>query len=501
MTGVLAASCAVGPDYKTPQLAVPGGFAATKESAAAQAAGAAAIPSVDTAAWWRSLSDPKLNALVDRAITGNTDVKVALIRVQQTRTQSAVALGEALPDINASGAYGRGTGSDATRGLIAAPLHAADNSKGFEQIRQVVGFDAGWELDLFGKYRRELEASGYDTQAAMAARSAVIISVISDVVQNYFDIRALQMQMEVTRQNIATARKTLDVVQARYDHGLTNELDVTLAKRELATVTAEVPPLAAEIEASKYNIAVLLGLYPEDLGTELDDPAAMPELPDAIAPGLPVDLLRRRPDIQAAERQLAAATARIGVATANLFPHIALTAAVGFQDGRGMGMSPMTSNPIWSAGPTAYWSLLDFGTLDALVNVADLQAQALLVTYKQSVMTAVQEADSAIARYGAQRERLRSLVGAVAASQQAVQLASERYDRGLTDFLNVTDAERTEYDLEDQYVIAQHEAARALVALYKSLGGGWERYQALPPIRRPQPAIIAAFSRLFEDAE
>jgi NodT family efflux transporter outer membrane factor (OMF) lipoprotein len=493
--------CTVGPDYHPPQISMPAGFAASSASATARTEMAPGRDAVDLAEWWRSVKDPELDSLVEQAIKGNLDLEIALTRLQQARTQGAVALGEALPEIQASGAAGRGTGSDVTRGLVAAPLHAADNTKGFSQIRQVIGFDAGWEIDLFGKYRREIEASNYDVQAATAARNAVLISVVADVVRTYFDLRAFQMRMAVTRQNIATSQQTLDVVQARYDRGLTNELDLTLAKRELATVKAKVAPLASEIDAARYTIATLLGRYPEDLGKELENPGVIPDLPGEVGTGLPVDLLRRRPDILEAERQLASATARIGVATANLFPHLSLTAAVGFQAGRGAGMSPMTTNPIWSAGPTAYWSLLDFGTLDALVNVADLQARAQLINYKRTIINAVQEADTAISRYTAQQDRLRSLGDAVVASQRAVTLATERYNRGLTDFLNVSDAERVEYDLEGQYVVAKQAAAVALVALYKALGGGWEHYGSLPPIRQPQPAIVAAFRRLLFDNE
>ena len=416
---MITAACTVGPDYHPPQISVPAGFAASSASATARTE-AASSDVVDLAQWWRSVKDPELDSLVERAIKGNLDLKVALTRLQQARTQGAVALGEALPEIRASGAAGRGTGSDVTRGLVAPPLHAADNLKGFNQIRQVVGFDAGWEIDLFGKYRREIEASGYDVEAAFAARNAILISVVADVVRTYFDLRAFQMRMAVTRQNIATAQQTLNVVQARYDRGLTNELDLTLAKRELAAISAEVAPLSSDIDTARYTIAVLLGGYPEDLGKELNSPGVIPDLPGEVGAGLPIDLLRRRPDILEAERQLASATARIGVATANLFPHVSLTAAVGFQAGRGAGMSPMTNNPIWSAGPTAYWSLLDFGTLDALVDVADLQAKAQLVTYRQTVIQAVQEADTAINRYAAQQERLRSLGDAVVASQSAV---------------------------------------------------------------------------------
>ncbi len=282
------------------------------------------------------------------------------------------------------------------------------------------------------------------------------------------------------------------VARTRYDRGLTNESDVALANRELAILEASVAPLAAQIDAAKYSIAVLLGRYPGSLRAELETPGVIPPMPGQVPTGLPLDLLRRRPDIHQAERELAGATARIGVATADLFPRLTLTGAVGVQ-------APAKSAGggfIWSGGPSLSWSLLDFGTLDATVEVADLRARAFLLKYKQTILQAVRDVSTANANFAAQGDRLRKLSDAVLASQQAVTLASERYDRGLTDFLNVLDAQREEYALEDQYAIAQQAAAFELVALYKALGGGWENYQDLPPVRRPDQAILAAFRRL-----
>jgi outer membrane protein TolC len=218
----------------------------------------------------------------------------------------------------------------------------------------------------------------------------------------------------------------------------------------------------------------------------------MPNLPAAIDAGLPPQLLERRPDIRAAERQLAAATARIGVATANLFPHVALTGGLGTQSetiGFGEG------SHIWAFGPSLYWPLLDFGTLDAEVDVADLKAHEQLVAYRKTVIGAVQEADSAIADFSAQQQRLQELADAMRASERAVELAQQRYDRGLTDFLNVADAERQEYGLEDDYTAAQQSAADSFIYLYKALGGGWQNYQDIPPIRRPEPVVVAEFHR------
>jgi NodT family efflux transporter outer membrane factor (OMF) lipoprotein len=261
---------------------------------------------------------------------------------------------------------------------------------------------------------------------------------------------------------------------------------------------ANVAPLEARVAASQHVIAVLLGQFPEGLAKELASPGRIPVLPAQVPPGLPIDLLRRRPDIHAAERQLAAATARIGVATADLFPRVILSGALGAQGGqRSSSAIPFTL--IGAAGPSVYWPLLDFGTLDAKVDIADLQAHEFLGNYKQAILTAVQQVDDAF--YWAEQNRLRNLDRALAAARQATKLATERYNRGLTDYLNVLDAERQEFDLEDQYVVSQQNAAKQLIALYKALGGGWEPHQLIPPVKQPQPAIVAAARRLLSPDE
>jgi len=491
--GAGLAGCAVGPDYRTPQMKVPDGFIAAPGAQSAAGPGHAAV---DPVQWWHALNDAELDSLVDRAIQANPSLEIALTRLQEARTFETVIAGRALPDLEASAGAGRGTGSNLARGRIAPPLNAASNTAGLEHITSIVGFDAAWEVDLFGRYRRELEAARYDTQAFAAARSAVLVTVVADVVRAYLDMRGLQTQQAVLGQNIRTAQKSLELVQARFDRGITNELDVTLARRQLATLQAQVAPLDSQINAAQYAIAVLLGQFPEEMAKELAKPELIPQIPDQIEAGLPLDLIRRRPDVLEAERLLAGATARIGVATANLFPRLALTAGAGYQ-GQGLGVTPASNQFIWSAGAAAVWPLLDFGTLDALVNVADLRTHELLINYKQTVLRAVQEVDSAMSGYTAQQDRLRNLGEALAASQRAVSLSSQRYDRGLTDFLNVVDAERQQYDLEQQYAAAQVAVGEQFIALYRGLGGGWEQYQSIPPIRQPQPAIVAAFRRLL----
>jgi len=445
--------------------------------------------------WWRMLRDRELDSLIDRAIAASPTLEIALDRLQEARAQEAMLIGAALPAAGFSAGGGWGTGSDLARGRASQSLVSAETGTGLTQVTNLVGFDAVWEIDLFGKFRRAIEAAKYDVDAAIAARNVVLISLIADVTRAYLDLRALQMQLALVRKDIEVAHKYLDFVQERFNRGITNELDVTLAQRELAQLQAQVAPLIAQIDAARYVIAVLIGEFPENLGNELKRPGMIPALPGRIRSGLPIDLLRRRPDIAEAERQLASATALIGVATADLFPQVAVTAAGGRQTG--LSATSVLISPIWSVGPAIAAPLLDFGTLDAAVERADFRARELLFAYKQTILNAVREVDTAIDAYAGQQDRLRHLADALKAARRAVSLATERFDRGLSDSLNVIDAQRQEYAIEQQYLQAQASAAQQLVTLYKSLGSGWEDYQVFPPIRPPLPAVAAAFRSLI----
>jgi NodT family efflux transporter outer membrane factor (OMF) lipoprotein len=484
-------SCAVGPDYHPPEPPIPANFAAASSLSALNDHRAG--PSVEISKWWRTLHDRELDSLVERAIAASPTLEIALDRLQQARAQEAVVVGTALPAAGATAGGGWGSGSDLARGRASQTLVSAENGAGQAQVANLIGFDAAWEIDVFGKFRRAIEAAQYDVDAAVAARNLVLVSLIADVTRAYLDLRALQMQLMVLRKDIEVAHKYVDFVQERFNRGITNELDVTLAQRELAQLDAQVAPLSAQIEAARYVIAVLIGEFPENLRNELKRPGAIPSLPGRIRAGLPIDLLRRRPDIAVAERELASATALIGVATADLFPQVAVTASAGRQT----GVSPFVISPIWSVGPAIAAPLLDFGRLDAIVEKADYRARELLFAYKQTVLNAVREVDTAIDAYAAEQNRLRHLADALTAARRAVTLATERFDRGLIDSLNVIDAQRQEYAIEQEYVAAQESAAAQFVTLYKSLGGGWEDYQIFPPIRRPLPAVAAAFRSLL----
>lgn len=479
-------ACTVGPDYAPPKPTLPAQFT-TVSSARTQ-------PEVDLSQWWQALKDPELDALIARAIAANPDVDIALARLQEERTREAVIAGEQLPLVEANGSIAKGTGSNSTRGRVSGPLNAATDATNLREITQVVGFDAGWELDLFGQLRREAEAARANTQAAFHARNAVLIAVVADVARTYFNLRGSQLRLGVMRKDIDVARQGLDFVRTRFKLGITNELDVALAARELGTLSAQLAPLQADIATEENGLAVLLGTFPDNIRAELERPGALPQLPAQVQTGLPLALLKRRPDIQEAERKIAVANATIGVATAALFPEIALSGAAGVQ-GQGLGRSPATNTFIWSVGPSAYWPILDFGTLDAQIENATFQRQEQLVNYRKTVQEAVREVDDSISNYASQQDRLTRLNEAVNASERAVALAAERYDRGLTDYLNVLDAERENFSLKDQFIAARTQAGVQLIGLYKALGGGWEHFQNIPPIRQPQPAILALFER------
>jgi len=283
----------VGPNYRAPKPDAPPQFAA-KAATNSPASAAAAGPAPELATWWRSLNDPELDSLVERAVKSNLDVEIALTRLQQARTYEVVVVGHALPDVDAGAAAGRGTGSDLTKGLADDALRSADTGAGLQHINTIAGFDTVWELDFFGKYRREFEAARYDRQAAAAARNDVVRSLVADVVRAYIDLRGYQVQAGILRNTSNVLRESLRLVSIRYDRGITNELDLALAKRELSTLEAEIAPADAQITAVQYTLAVLLGEYPEKIVQELKEPDLIPSMPGAVVAGAPLDLLAAR---------------------------------------------------------------------------------------------------------------------------------------------------------------------------------------------------------------
>ena len=492
----LSSGCAMGPDYLPPDLPFPW----TQFNATANVVSLSETPSPAITHWWTTLGDPELDSLVDRAVLSNPSVEIALTRISIARANEIAVRGAALPDADASAGAARGTGTNSTRGRVAPPMNAATNTSGLKEITDVAGFDAGWELDLFGKHRRAMEAAQYATDLAVEQRRDALVSVVAEVARAYVEARGAQQRLRVVEETADRARETLKLVRERYQRGLTNELDVTLASRQLATYRAQIPPLTAEIYAQFVRIAVLLDVPSGTLTGELNPRRPIPRTPERLKTGVPADIIRRRPDVRAAERELAIATAEIGVAAADLFPRVAITAGGGAQN-QGLGVTPVVWKSIYSVGPTVYWPLLDFGTLDALVQEQTLRSHVQYVHFKDTVLSAVEEANLAITRYRAQMAAIQMLNKARADARQAVDLATQRYDRGVTDFLNVLDAQREEDALNLDYAAARTSAAVEFIAIYKALGGGWEMFDELAPEPIARPAIVAAFEQLRQRRE
>jgi NodT family efflux transporter outer membrane factor (OMF) lipoprotein len=488
------AGCALGPEYLTPDAALPVNFVTPPAGNGQSSRGANA----DLWQWWRTLRDPQLNRLIDLAIQNNLDLKIALDRLQQARLQLVVIGAQAVPQLNGSAGGGVGTGTDETKGRAAQALRDGDNSTGLQKVSGIGGLDAEWEIDFFGKIASRVEGQVYTAEALKEARDWVYVVIAADIARLYFDLRARQERLQILTRSIDAARKVVDLTQTRLDRGLTNELDVLLAKRELETLEADVDPLKALIEANGYAVAVLLGEYPEAIARDLRRTAAVPRLPAGAPIGTPVDLLRRRPDIREAERYLAASVADIDARTADLFPSVAITAGAGAQTGPRSGSGvPITW--IGSIGPTLDAAILDFGALDAKIEIADFHAHELAATYKQAILVAVQQVDEANTSYQGFRQSIRRLDTAIDAARQATKVATERYDRGLTDFLNVLDAERQQFALEQQRAEVVRLAGDSFVALYKALGGGWPPNEIIPSVRHPDPAVVAAIKHLAQD--
>jgi NodT family efflux transporter outer membrane factor (OMF) lipoprotein len=467
----------------------PAAFVA--EAAAGSTRGA--VPTeVDLRQWWRSLHDKELDSLIDRALASNLDLQIALARVQEARVDIVAVSAEALPVVAVTGGGGGGSGSDETNGRAAPAFRAAENSRNLSTIAEAGGLVAGWEIDLFGKVKRLVEAQSADAEALRYARDWIYVVVASDVATAYLDLRAQERELVVLDENIAAAQTALNLAKSRLDRGLTNELDVSLAQRQLGTLQADRPPLVGRIEKSKHAIAVLLGGFPEDLERELSRPGPIPNYPSRIPVGAPPDLLRRRPDLREIEWRLVAANADVGAAIAQLFPDVSVTGGYGAQGGPRSSKTLLPYVAIWSLGPSVSVPFLDFGALDAQIEIADFKTREVLVGYRQAIRQAVQQVDDAAVAYHAQQERLADLDRALTAAREATRIANERYDRGLTDFLNVLDAERQQYDLEENYVLARQVEGEALIGLFKALGGGWPLNEALPAIRQPEPAIAAA---------
>jgi outer membrane protein, multidrug efflux system len=450
-------ACAVGPDYKAPAMDTGQSFAhAVHPEFSGQSM---------EVAWWKLFEDKELTGLVDLTVRHNRDLQAARANLREARALYMEAGLNLAPIVSSHANY---TDQNRSAGALNNRAFVPRELKLFN-----IGFDAFWEVDLFGRVRRNMEASSNEVEAQEASLLDIGVSLIAEVARNYFELRGLQKQLEVAKKNAKNQIQTLEITRVRLENGRGTELDTSRATAQLDSTQANIPALESAIFRAIHRLSVLTGQLPGALSKKLSQSAPLPRIPETIKIGNPAELLRRRPDIRIAERSLAAATARIGVATADLFPRVTFVGTIALEASALSGIGAAGSDTYF-AGPRISWAALDLGRVYARIKAADASAEVSLAQYEQTVLNALEETENALVNYNRERARQALLASAAQASERAVELAHLRFEEGLTDFLTVLDAELRL--LQDQDRLAQSETATAtaLAALYKALGGGWE---------------------------
>jgi multidrug efflux system outer membrane protein len=461
--------CAVGPNYKQPKMDVPAQYRPTTT----QTAGTEPLE----VQWWRTFNDPLLNQYIVMAWEDNLDIQVAAARVREARALRRVSSSAYWPDVRASGAYSRSKSGGDFNGNL-------NNNGGGERDLYQAGFDAIWELDVFGGIRRSVEAATADIQSAEANLQNTLITLYGEVARNYIELRGFQRQIEIAEDNVRAQRETLELTQTRYKAGLTSDLDVARAEAQVASTLSQIPELEISARAAGHRLGVLLGREPSALLDELDQPQRIPQPPPAVPVGIPTELLRRRPDIRAAERALAAETARIGVATADLFPRFTLTGDLTWSASQFKNIFNSSSLG-WSAGPGVSWSVFNAGRVRGQIAAQEARTDAAVADYKRTVLLALEEVQNALVAFQNDQIRRATLMQAVEANQRAVNLSQQLYQRGLADFLNVLQAQFNLFASQTALVRSDAQVSADIVALFKSLGGGWEETPTAAPATQP----------------
>jgi NodT family efflux transporter outer membrane factor (OMF) lipoprotein len=463
----VAAACAsVGPDHQAPAPKLPSTF---------QEGGAVLRNEpADLAGWWRRLGDPLLDRLVERALQHNLDLAAAVARIAEARALRGSTETGWWPRVDTNGTFQRREESRNT------PFGQFQ----IDADRYTVGLDATWELDLWGSVRRAVEAADADLLARVEALHGVQVSVAAEVATDYVQLRVLQERLAIARDNLRLQERTMALVQARAEAGLVGARDVAQATSNLASTRSRLPALEAELRRAENRLAVLLGLPPGALAAELALPGSVPSAPASIAVGVPADVVRQRPDVREAERELAAATARIGVATANLYPRLVMLGTFGFDSIKGSNLFDTDSN-LFYLGPSLRWNLFDAGRTRREIAAQDARAKAAMVRFEHVMLRALEESENAMTAFAREHTRREHLQAAAVAAAQAQEFASAEYGEGLTDFQNVLDSERAVADLQDQLAASRAAITTNLIAVYKALGGGWESLAAPAPTGVP----------------
>ena len=460
--------CSVGPDYAPPVPQPPETFAGapadhTQGEVAEETFFEVIRAGEPEARWWRQLGDPILSDLVERAHQANLDLRIAEANLKQARALLGLDRWQQWPSATASTYVEEreSSGTNLPSGIDRSATYYS------------AALDASWEIDLFGGLRRQVEASGAEYEARLAERRAVMVAVAGEVSRTYMELRGAQRRLEVARANVANQQESLELVQALLDAGRGTELDLSQATAQMETTLSTLPDFERQASQAIHRLAVLVGEPPAALQELLGPSVGLPPVPDRIAVGDPAGLLRRRPDIAAAERRLAAATARIGVATADLFPRLSLSASFGYL---GTSLDDLGSERArtTSFGPFLSWAAFDLGRVRQRIRANEAGADANLAMYEKTVLIALEETENALVRLQRGRQTQAHLERAEASASEAAELARVRYEHGLDSFLTVLDAEARRLSSQDALAISVTETASAFVALYEALGGGWQ---------------------------
>ena len=454
--------CAVGPNFHPPKTEVSSAFGNGNQTNM--------TPAPTAVTWWQGFNDPRLNSLVARAVTNNPDLRIATAHVLEARALRMGAVADFFPVANANAGWTKALASENSSPI---PLPRSQR----EMSLYNAGFDATWELDLFGHVRRAVQADTALVAATVATRQDVLVTLISEVARNYFELRGAQNQLAVARGNVENQRETLDIALAKSKAGRATELDTARARAQLDATLALIPPVEAAVKHAIHRLGILTGQQPTALESELAQAAPIPTLPPLVNIGNPAELLRRRPDIRSAERSLAAATARIGVETSELFPRVSFNGNLGVQASQFASLTKGSSDT-YSFGPSITWAALDLGHVLARIKAANARADGQLAGYEKTVLNALEETENALVDFGHEQVRRDYLRTSERSATQALTLARQRYDGGIDDFLTVLDAQRSQLSIQAQLAQSETRTATSLVAIYKALGGGWEIEQA-----------------------
>lgn len=447
------AGCAVGPNYRKPETPVAPVFGAAEP--------AVYSPEQAQVQFWKQFEDETLDKLVDDSLNANHDLRIAVGRLAEARAARHQSLYDLAPTVTARG------------GHETQKLSGVQSGFPFTASYYDAGFDAAWELDLFGRVRREVEASHAELQGAEANLHDAQVSVIAEVARTYFELRGQQNQLAVARRNVENEQATFQLTSARLKAGRGTELDTSRAQAQLSTTLSTIDPLEAAVSRSIHRLGVLTGRDPNALTELLTPPKELPGLPKTLAVGDPGEMLRRRPDIRVAEQQLAASNAQIGVAVGDYFPKVTFTGSFGYDAASLAGLGTSASRT-YSIGPGISWAAFNLGRVHAQVAGARARKDTAVAQYEQTVLKALEETENALVTHARSRDQLVHATDAAESSASAAKLARVRYEGGVVDFLEVLDAERTQLEAEDRMAQSRTQAATSLVAVYKALGGGWE---------------------------